>query len=152
MRGGYIPPPSLPPLLLLVVCSGPMFLGLLCWREVFKCQCVKTTCWCRWRSATLVASVHLFWCCDDLVLLSLYFLGFLFLCYSFYFLYLLSVPCSCYPIGVWVGLKGISRVMLLSELFVWEIQVRLKGFMTAMPLSTPCLTAFNGGLVFWHLC
>jgi len=61
-------------------------LGVLCWREAFKC-------W-RWRrSAMLVASVHPFRCCDDFIMLFLCFWAFFYYYYVvFYSMYFLHVP------------------------------------------------------------
>jgi hypothetical protein len=43
--------------------------------------------------------------------------------------------CSFYQAGIWVGLKGLPRVMPMStSSFLGEVQVRLKGLVKTMPL------------------
>jgi hypothetical protein len=41
-------------------------------------------------------------------------------------------------------------VMLLFEFHFLGVQIGLKGLVTVMPLSTPCLIAFFGDLVYWY--
>jgi hypothetical protein len=85
--------------------------------------------------------------------LSLFFFG-LFCGYYvvFVFLYFLFVLCSCYPASVWIGLKGIARVMPLFESLSQEVRVRLKNLVTIIPLSEPCLTALIDGFGSWSSC
>jgi hypothetical protein len=40
--------------------------------------------------------------------------------------------------------------MLLFEFHFLGVQIGLKGLVTVMPLSTPCLIAFFGDLVYWY--
>jgi hypothetical protein len=57
--------------------------------------------------------------------------------------------CSCYLSGVWVELKGVMRVMPLSDSFALGVQLGLKGLLTVFPPSTPSYIAFIGSHFSW---